>query len=190
MTVEVCTPTLIVKGVTGIAYDLLPKRGIKVLCFDLENTLEPLHCKRLRKDTVDFLEELNARGFKICIATNNTGNFSYIIGQLETAGVDVVMVQPSKGSFGDLDKGPKKPSPEFWELALYRLKQAYPDAKLEFKQMAMIGDKLMADVSGAMNVGMVGILVNPLGPDLRLERLFCLRPRENILLKSLGAQRA
>ena len=54
----------------------------------------------------------------------------------------------------------------------------------------MIGDKLNADVLAAERCGFVGILVNPLGGDLRIERVLLFRRLENRRLRQHGIVRA
>lgn len=109
-------------------------------------------------------------GFKICLATNSSRDFSPMAQPL-----DAHIVQPRFGT-------KKKPHREFFE----RILQVF---KLQPSQIVMVGDKLEYDTTPANDIGMVSVLVNPLGQDLFLERVACRRLRERWKMRRLGISR-
>lgn len=55
---------------------------------------------------------------------------------------------------------------------------------------AMIGDQVFTDILGAKRVGMVAVLVTPLGPDHWATTLSRRRCKERLLIKELGLEPA
>jgi len=170
-------------------HDINPKqlkaRGVKALCFDLDNTCDPLGFTSFSDETLECLGLLQIDGFLLCFATNALRNLNGLTDGLHHPdGYQPFVMQPSNRGFAfGIGKSPKKPQPEYFHEVLRRLGDPHPST------VAMIGDKFGADVLGAMRVGMHGVLVNPCGPDLPLERLTGMRRKEDVNLAKHGVTR-
>ena len=173
-------PTFIYATVHDIDYQSLWDMGVRVLCFDIENTLGLMGCDDFDKDIRALFKRLQRMGFQIILATNSTRDFSGL-----TAELDVDIMQPEKAKHWWKRKYPRKPQRFFFNRLIDKAGGHYLP-----RHMAMIGDKLMHDVSAAMACGMIGILINPLGPDLPIEDKLRLRQREARVMKRLEISRA
>ena len=172
-------PSYVFQTVHDIDYEELWRRGVRVLCFDIENTLGLIGCTDFDADIRKLFDELHAFGYRIILATNSLRDFSELAVELK---VDVM--QPHPGYHWWQRKSPRKPQGDFFYTLL-----CLADCDMSPNRADMIGDKLIADVSGAQACGMVGVLINPIGPDLDIERFMRLRPREQRLLDQLGISR-
>ena len=63
-------PKMYQKSIYTINYPKLKEKGIKLLIFDLDNTIGSVHEEVMNKRTADFLTKL-ARDFTIVIASNS-----------------------------------------------------------------------------------------------------------------------
>ena len=60
------------KSVYDIDYNLLKKKKIKCLLFDLDNTCVGYHVKSPTKDMITLFQRLTKEGFKVIIFSNAT----------------------------------------------------------------------------------------------------------------------
>ncbi len=137
------TPTIYVDKVFNIDFNQLKKNGIKMLCFDLDNTLDkpdritPNVNHKLR----DFISELE-KDFEIMIVSNNK-------------------IKGRVGSFADLY------NLNYIEAMGKPFKKKYSHEnilKYPKEEVVFIGDKIITDVFGAKRLGYKCILVDPLYP--------------------------
>lgn len=163
-------PDFIVRTVFDIDIDALRKRGINVIAFDIENTLGLIGCDTLNDETENFLIGLHQGGLRICLATNSGRDFSSMVKPFEGT-----VVQPKNGLR-------KKPHADFFRRIL-EVMNSKPE------ETAMVGDKLEYDTSPANSLGMVSVLVTPLGKDLFLELVVGRRRRERRKMRRLGIGR-
>ncbi len=170
-------PSLIHRSIHEIDFEALWGRGIRYLCFDIENTLGLMECTEFEPETDKLLRDLLSMGFKLAFATNSLGPYRALAAQY-----GAVLCQPNRRRFRR--KSPRKPQRGFYKKLLGLLGDP---SRLT---VAMVGDKLTADVQAAEAYGLTGILVNPLGPDLRIEDRLHFRQRENRRLERLGIRRA
>ena len=139
-------PTMYKKDIFSIDYKKLKNMGIKCLIFDLDNTLvliseenPPLKVKEL----IDTLKE----DFSVAIISNSPKK--RVIKYKEDLGIEVVSM-----AMKPLIKG------------LSKIKRIY---KLKKKEMVIIGDQIVTDITAGKTFGIKTILVDPLGEkDLKI----------------------
>lgn len=170
-------PSHIHTNIHEIDYEALWESGVRILCFDVDNTLGLMHCDEFDQKTDELLRNLIAFGFTIAFATNSTKNRDNLREQY-----NAILCQPQR--INRFVKRPHKPQRAFYSLLQALLGSPAP------RTAAMIGDKLNADVLAAERCGFVGILVNPLGSDLWIERALFFRRLENRRLRQHGIVRA
>lgn len=174
---QLLNPSHIHTNIHEIDYEALWESGVRILCFDIDNTLGLMHCDELDQEIDELLRNLIAFGFRIAFATNSTKNRDYLREQY-----NAILCQPRRINL--FVKRPHKPQRAYYSLLRALLGSPAP------RTAAMIGDKLNADVLAAERFGFVGILVNPLGSDLWIERALFFRRLENRRLRQHGIVRA
>ena len=70
--VEKFMPDVYQKSIYYINYDKLYKKGIRILLFDLDNTIVPSHSNKPTKRLKKLFDELKDKGFKVIIFSNAT----------------------------------------------------------------------------------------------------------------------
>ncbi len=133
-------PAINFKSIAEIPLEDLKSRGITALVFDVDQTLSSYGGTSLDPRICDNFKKLT-REFKSCILSNTNLERRT---QLE-------------GYFGipAVQTSARKPQPQAFLDALAYL-QSQP------QNTAMIGDKLLSDISGANRVGMLTIKLEPL----------------------------
>lgn len=133
-------PAVIYPSIYAIDLDLLKKKGIKALIFDLDNTLVEWGSPVAHAELVAWFNHLEEEGFRACLLSNNypprVQFFATALGipAIHRAG------KPRRRSF---------------RAALELLGAAPSEA-------AVIGDQLFTDVFGGNRLGLHTILVPPL----------------------------
>lgn len=131
-------PSLYQESIATIDYDMLKKRGITTLLFDLDNTIIDYHQTKLTSESIEFLAHLE-KEFKILIISNSHNKrVDFAVGH-----------QFKYVSFA------KKPLKMGFKKALKILDSTIGET-------AMIGDQLLTDIHGANRLGMFNILVDPI----------------------------
>ena len=64
-------PSIYVKSIKSIPYKKLLDKNINTLIFDIDNTLVPFDMPHAAEDLVEYLNNIRAMGFKICLLSNN-----------------------------------------------------------------------------------------------------------------------
>ena len=105
------------------------------------------HKKNLFPYTVEILEYLTAKDYRLHLITNGFENIQY--GKLQSSNIkkyfcEIITSETSNSL---------KPNKEIFEYALQK-------TGAEKKESIMIGDNLDADIQGAMNAGMDSVFVN------------------------------
>ena len=141
-------PKMYQKNIYTINYPKLKEKGIKLLIFDLDNTIGSVHEDVMNKRTADFLNKL-ASDFIILIASNSKEervekfcspvNFDY----------QSFSLKPTSKSFR-------------------KIKKKY---HIAYQEMAMIGDQIITDIFGANCLNIYTILVDPINKDLKITSL-------------------
>ncbi len=133
-------PDIYQKSIYYINYDKLYKKGIRILLFDLDNTIIPAHTNKPTKRLKKLFDELKDKGFKVIIFSNATKH----------------RIEPFK-SFLNVDACAfsLKPKKDKYIKIMERFKAKHTE-------IAAIGDQLITDIYGANKLDITSILVNPL----------------------------
>lgn len=132
-------PIIYQNSIFDITYSKLKEKGIKILLFDLDNTIIPFYDKIVLTTTKEFFRNLKL-DFQIIIVSNSLEKrVKMIASQLEVDYISFAL----------------KPSLQ----ALKKILRKYPINKNE---MLIIGDQLLTDLKAGSNFGIDTILVTPL----------------------------
>ncbi|MBT9152768.1 MAG: Phosphoglycolate phosphatase [Firmicutes bacterium] len=159
-------PKLYVESIFCLDLEKLKALGIDTIITDLDNTLVPWVEHEVNPDLLAWLEELRARGFKVCLVSNaleqRIAHFRQVLGIPGLSKAN----KPSRRAF----------------LQALDLLGSRPE------QAAMIGDQVFTDVLGGNRLGLYTILVVPL---CRREFLGTrvLRLVERVIIRSLVLQK-
>jgi HAD superfamily phosphatase (TIGR01668 family) len=158
-------PNYIAPGALGINYDQLAGNGVRHLVFDVDNTLVSFGERDLSPEIRDLILRLQeSRKFiSIRLATNSPRRLKWLKDEL-----GLHITQPRPWRF--------KPLPSFYNY-IQRSIHDQPGS------IAMIGDKLIQDIWGANAAGFTSVLVQPLGRDNIIDRIFLFRWHERRLLR-------
>lgn len=131
-------PDLYQKSIYTIDYDKLKLRGIKVIIFDLDNTIVPVFEDKPSRKSMDLFEKLRKKGFKLFIMSNS--NQKRLLPFKEMLEVDCAF-------------SAKKPF-------LNKFKKISEEYELKPIEIAIIGDQVVTDVFGGNRFGITTILVD------------------------------
>lgn len=157
-------PDYIATSISSIDFKLLAAKGIKYVAFDADHTLVPYRGIELPPATLKYLRQQQKLFKGWCIASNRVTNDLDGIAQA----LDAAVIRATPFT--------RKPSRGFYERVLQHF-----DAKPS--EIAMIGDKLLADVWGGNRAGLTTVWVEHLGKDGPLDALIRLRKIERRLLR-------
>lgn len=147
-----------------VDFDLLKRRGIRYIAFDADATLVQYRGKALSPETKQLLQH-NRKKFKAwVIASNRLGN--NLIPLAESMDAQVIRAT----LFG------RKPRKVFFDRVL-----AHFGGKPQ--EIAMVGDKLVADMYGGNKAGFTTIWVEQLGRTSKHDWLFRTRQLERRLMR-------
>lgn len=153
------------KSIFDINYDKLKEQGIKVLIFDLDNTIITYDEVHPQDKVVKLFQKLN-NDFKIFLASNNIKDKVRRIGNYLGVHGFYSVIKPTK------------------RMKKLLLKE-YPVA---MNEVVMIGDQIVTDIFMGNRLHMHTILVDPLGErDLKIT--FFNRFLEGKIMKKLGIKR-
>ena len=134
-------PDVYQKTIHAIDYDLLKSSGIKLISFDIDETIAGDDEKDPPKTTVTLFENLKNKGFKIILLTNaNNVRAKHF--------ADILNVEYISNA--------KKPLTENFQYIL-------KEHKLNGKQMAHIGNSQFDNTAGGNSVDIVTCLVDNCG---------------------------
>lgn len=136
-------PTIYVKHIEDINYEKLKGNGIKLICFDIDNTLDAPDCMTVKIDASveEALIKVENLGFEIFLISNNkianrASSFANIRG------------------YEFLDSANKPFQSKYKSLEILK--------RYKKKEVIFVGDKLVTDILGAEWYGSQSILVDPL----------------------------
>ena len=139
MQVNKYIPKIYKKNIFDIDYDILKRKGIKCIIFDLDNTIAIFDEKKITTKTKELLTKLQ-HDFKVVIMTNNfKRRVSWLCKELDVEFVSFSL-KPFKRGFRKVQK-------------------QYNYDKCE---MCVVGDQLLTDIIGGNNFGIMTILVDPI----------------------------
>ncbi len=153
-------PDIYQKSIYTIDYESLKNAGIKIILFDLDNTIIPINTDVPNKKLKTLFEDIKNMGMKPVIMSNSGKK----------------RVAPFKeGLYVDAAYSSMKPLKRKYKkiLNLYNVKPS---------EVAAIGDQMLTDIFGANRMGVTSILVNPISSNdfkiTKINRFF-----ENIVIK-------
>ena len=131
-------PDIYQKSIYSINYENLKNAGIKIILFDLDNTLVPINASLPSKKVKDLFEDIKKMGMKPVLLSNS--------GQKRVAPFkEELFVDAACNSMKPLKRKYKK------VFGIYDVKP---------NEVAAIGDQVLTDVLGANRMGITSILVN------------------------------
>lgn len=136
-------PDMYQKSVYSINYELLKNAGIKIILFDLDNTITPLHSTNPSKKTKELFDMIKDMGIRPVIISNASKK------RVEPF-KDELVVDASYRSLKPLKYKYKK------ILKIYSVKP---------NEVAAVGDQLITDIWGANKMEITSILVNPMSSE-------------------------
>ncbi|HBA37883.1 MAG TPA: YqeG family HAD IIIA-type phosphatase [Firmicutes bacterium] len=147
---SVFLPDIYQKSVYAINYENLKNAGIKVILFDLDNTIAPVMADQPSKKMKELFEEIKNIGIRPIILSNSNKK----------------RVEPFKdGLFVDAACSSHKPMSGKYKkiLDIYNVKP---------NEVAAVGDQILTDVLGANRMEITSILINPISTiDLRFTKI-------------------
>ena len=143
-------PDIYQKSVYTINYKSLKDAGIKIVIFDLDNTLGPISATEPTKKLKELFEDIKKLGLKPIIMSNSK----------------MKRVAPFKDElYVDAACSSKKPLKRKYKK-IFALYDAKPN------EVAAVGDQLITDVFGANRMGITSILVNQISTNDFLKTKF------------------
>lgn len=157
-------PDFMAISLFDIDFEELRKRGIEYIAFDADSTLVSYRAKKLHDKTKTFLQK-ELKIFKgVCIASNRVTNDLHDI----ASDLDADMIRASLTL--------RKPAKGFFERVINHF-------NIHPAKIAMIGDKLVADIYGANRMGLTTVWVEKMGTDSIFDRIFHTRQVEMRMMK-------
>lgn len=159
-------PDFMASSLMDIDFATLKKIGVKYIAFDADSTLVPSMGKLLDAKTEAFLKQQRPLFKNWCIASNRITNDLLPLAKA----MDAQVVQATIFI--------RKPQRRFyaWVLNHFMPKNA--------SEVAMIGDKLIADMFGAKRAGMTTVWVEKIGRDNPWDQVLLVRRWEKQLMKA------
>ena len=136
-------PDMYQKSVYTINYDMLKNAGIKIILFDLDNTIVPLHSYETSKKLKDLFEDIKNMGMRPIIVSNAKKKRVEPFKNELVVDASFLSLKPFKWKYKKI-------------LKIYDVKP---------NQVAAIGDQLITDVFGANRMEFTSILVNPMSSE-------------------------
>lgn len=153
-------PDFMATSLAAVDFTQLAKVGVRYVAIDADGTLAEYRQSTIDDATKKHLLKQREHIDDWCIASNRVTSG---LGQLaQVIDAQVVPTNPLA----------RKPRARYFRRVIEYFGVDHPE------EIAMIGDKLLADVWGANRAGMVSVWVEQLGPDSLSDRLFRVRQWE------------
>jgi HAD superfamily hydrolase len=134
---KIYRPDIYQKDVFSINYKNLKNKKIKVLIYDIDDTLIPSNEIKLKKETINLITKLK-KDFKIILLTNSPSFRSNKIKKQLDVDCYSLSMKPLKYNLNKIMKNYDK------------------------KDVVLIGDRLLTDIKLANNYNIMSILVDPI----------------------------
>ncbi len=138
--IEKLFPDLYVKSIYELPLEMLQNKGIKVLVFDIDNTISPYDVAEPDEETLELFQYFRKKGFKICLLSNNNKKRVNLFNRRLKAAAVYKAGKP----------GAKK------------LIEAIGKMGFSPKEAAVIGDQVFTDVLCGHNAGAFAIYSEPM----------------------------
>jgi HAD superfamily phosphatase (TIGR01668 family) len=159
-------PDYMATSLLDVDFELLKAKGVKFVAFDADSTLVPSRGKLLDAKTEAFLKRYRPMFSDWCIASNRITNDLLPLAK----SIDAHVIQATLRT--------RKPQKRFFRWVLNFFKSEKP------QEIAMIGDKLIADMFGGKRAGMTTVWVEKIGRDNPWDILIQVRRWEKQLMKA------
>lgn len=157
-------PDYMANSLHGIDFKELKKSGVNHIAFDADSTLVHFRGRVLPEETKEFLQRQRKLFKSWVIASNRITND--LLPLAESMDAQVIRATLTN----------RKPQRRFFDQVIRHF-GARP------REIAMVGDKLMADIWGAKRAGMVTVWVEKIGPDSPWDSVIRLRRWEKWWLR-------
>ena len=143
---RVFRPRVYYKSIFDVNYNLLKKKNIKAIIFDLDNTIMKVDEEIPSKEVIDLFEKLN-KDFKVFIASNNEEERVKKIGKVLNVHAFYKVSKPTK---------------KIKKLLLHKY-------EVNMREVAIIGDQIVTDIFMGNRLHMYTVLIDPMAnKDLRI----------------------
>lgn len=132
-------PDIYQKSIYTLDYSKLLSRGIKLLLFDLDNTLVPAKSDELADKTKELIISLKQKGFKVIIFSNSPKKRVKKFGEILNVDYIHFACKPIQR----------------------KLKRVVNSSGFKLNEIAIIGDQILTDIVGGNKIGITTVLVNP-----------------------------
>lgn len=133
-------PKIHINTIYHLNTDSLKSKNIKGIILDIDNTLIPWDSKDLDEKALAFINNLQHKGFKICILSNSTKKRVARLNKILGLPAICNGCKPWKHSY----------------IKAMKLMNTYAS------NTAVIGDQIFTDILGGNKLGLYTILVNPI----------------------------
>lgn len=157
-------PDYMASSLTDVDFQLLKKRGVRFVAIDADSTLVRYRSTNIAPKIKAHLAKQKKYIKDWCIASNRVTNNLHIISKALHAPVVPTGIIA------------RKPRQRYFRRVIEHF-QARPE------EIAMVGDKLLADVWGGNRAGMVTVWVEHLGDDGLQDRIIRVRDWEQRIIK-------
>ncbi len=160
---EKLRPDIYQKSLKDIHFTHLKDAGIKVILLDMDNTILKYGEKEIERDILNLIDALKSR-FTVVLFSNSTPMKVKKFGEELDIPYISFAFKPSKIGF----------------------KKVFKRYKVQYEEVAIIGDQLLTDIKGGNKVGITTILIEPLNTEDGIATRIN-RRREKRILKKMGA---
>jgi uncharacterized protein len=157
-------PDFIATSLLDVDFAALKKMGVQYIAFDADSTLVSYRGKALSPEVKKFLRQNRKLFKKWCIASNRITNDLLPLAE----NMDAQVIQATLFT--------RKPSRRFFDRVIRHF-GGKP------QKIAMVGDKLIADMYGGKRAGLMTVWVERIGKDSRHDQLLGVRKFEKRLMR-------
>ena len=161
---ETYVPDVYQKTIFSIDFSRLQEAGIKLISFDIDDTIVALEGHSIDKATVTLFEKLKMMGFSLVMISNNVSE-SRVLHFSKKLGIDGIA-------------NADKPSLDCFRTIIDRYEKTHNE-KITPREMAHIGNSLLSDVASGNTFGVTTCLVRNVGNLIKVIKI--VRPAEREL---------
>jgi len=145
--VETYVPDVYQKSIFNIDYDQLKKAGIKLISFDIDDTIAPIEKVKPSKASITLFEKLKLMGFELFLMSNANYKRATLFGEMLNVDAVYRVNKPSTIGFISIQK-------KYFEKF---------SIEIAAKEMAHIGNSMVKDVATGKSYGVITCLVRDVG---------------------------
>ncbi len=150
-------PDIYVKDVYSIDYKKLKEKGVKVISFDVDDTIEWAGAFIASQKTKDLINSLESKGFKVALVSNSSRH-------------SIELLKKDIGNWHAI-RGAEKP----YSISFNELMRKYEnDFKTELnpEEIVHVGNSIVKDIRGGNEANVITCMVRNKGPVPRICRVF------------------